>query len=138
MRENKGCRTITAPLSEPGSSNEHREDQDPDPKAEGIGLVTSALDENGKLKKRPTRPERHETRPPRIPEHVRLTTSTTPALAAPGQRVARASNETTRLLGQPFYLIFEKVREGVTKTSEKSNRYNRSKSPQKPKCESIP
>ena len=56
IRENKGCRTITAPPSEPGSSNEHCEDQDPDPKAEGIGLVTSTLDKNGELKKRPKRP----------------------------------------------------------------------------------
>ena len=71
MGESKGCQTITAPPRKPGSLNEHREDQDPDPKAEGIGLVTSALDENSELKKRPTtpkRPKRPKTRPPDIPE----------------------------------------------------------------------
>ena len=107
--------------------------------AEGIGLwATSVIDDDGGLQEhrdkpkrheRPTIPERHETRPPRIPKHVRLTTLTAPALAAPGHPVVKASNENTRLLGQPFYLIFEKVREGVTKTSEKSNRSDRSKSP---------
>ena len=132
MWEKKGCRTITAPPSEPGSSNEHREDQDPDPKAEGIGLVTSALDENGELKKRPTRPERPETRPPSNPERHR---STTPQPAAAWQLVAAkanvlqanvlpnrqdrvgTTNETTQ------------VREGETKKSEKSERPERSESP---------
>ena len=84
MRENKGCRTITAPPSEPGSSNEHREDQDPDPKAEGIRLVTSTLDENGKLKKRPKRPKRPKTRPPDISEcrQVSLRSAATEQLIA--------------------------------------------------------
>ena len=72
MRENKGCRTITAPPSEPGSSNEHREDQDPGPTAEGIGLVTSALD-----KKRRTQKETQVTQetqdepPPKSPKVVK-------------------------------------------------------------------
>ena len=72
MRENKGWRTITAPPSEPGSSNEHREDQDPDPKAEGIGLVMSALNEKGKLKK-----ETHETQETQdeAPRHPRMSSS---------------------------------------------------------------
>ena len=81
MQEKKSCRTITAPPNEPGSSNEHREDQYPDPKAEGIGLVTSALDKNGELKKRPTRPT---TRPPDIPEcrQVSLPSTATEQLIA--------------------------------------------------------
>ena len=76
MLVNKGCRTITAPPIEPGSSNKHREDQDPDPKAEGIGLLMSALCENGKLKKRATRPKRPtrpKTRPPDIPKCRQVT-----------------------------------------------------------------
>ena len=75
MRENKGCRTITAPPIEPGSLKEHSEDQDPDPKAEGIGLVTSALDENGELKKRPKRPKRPTRPKTRPPRHPRMSSS---------------------------------------------------------------
>ena len=92
MREKKGCLTDTAP---PGTNQttsvDNCDDQDPDPMAEGIGLgATSGIDEDGGLQEhrdkperheRPMRPERHETRPSIIPEHVRLTTSTTPALA---------------------------------------------------------
>ena len=140
MQEKKGCRTNTAPMgTNHTTSVDTCNDQDPDPMAEGIGLgATSRIDEDGGLQEhhdkpkrheRPTRPKRHETRPPRIPEHDQLTTSTTPALEAPGQRVARTANETTRLLGQPFYLISKKVREGETKKSEKSKRPERSESP---------
>ena len=118
MREKNGRLTDTAP---PGTNQttsvNNCDDQDPDPMADGIGLgATSGINEDGgnqehrdkpERHERPPRPERHEMRPPRIPEHVRLTTLTTPALAAAWQRVARAANETTRLLGEPFYLISE-------------------------------
>ena len=68
MREKKGCRTDTAP---PGTNHttsvDNCDDQDPDPMAEGIGLVaTSGIDEDGGLKnEHRNKPERHErpTRP---------------------------------------------------------------------------
>ena len=140
MQEKKGYLTDTAP---PGTNQttsvDNCDDQDPDPMAEDIGLgATRGIDEDSGLQEhrnkperheRPTRPERHETKPPRIPEHVRLTTSNTPAPAAAWQRVARVAYETTRLLGQPFCLISEKVREGETKKSEKPERPERSESP---------
>ena len=81
MWEKKGCRTNTAP---PGTNHttsvNNCNDQDPDPMTEGIGLgATGGIDEDGgpqehrdkpKRHERPTRPERHETRPPRIPDQV--------------------------------------------------------------------
>ena len=103
--------------------------------AEGIGLVaTSGINEDGGLKnehrdnperhERPTRPKRHEMQPSRIPEHVRLTTSTTPTPAAACQLVVvrmqvddKATNETTQ------------DQEGETKTFEKSERPESSESP---------
>ena len=75
MRENKGCRTNTAP---PGkncmTSFNDTSNQDPDPMAEGFGLELHAIEEDDRLNnehrdkperhERPTRPERHKTRPP--------------------------------------------------------------------------
>ena len=76
-------------------------------------MVTSGIDEDGGLKnehrdkperhERPTRLERHETQPLRIPEHH--------------DKPEKATNETTQ------------DREGETKTSEKSERPKRSESP---------
>ena len=85
-------------------------------------------------RKRQTQKETNETREtrdeaPQNPRTRSIDDVDYPSTGSSRAASCRASKETTRPLGQPFYLIFEKVREGVTKTSEKSNRYNRSKSP---------
>ena len=145
--EKKGCQIDTAP---PGTHHTTSVDscdaQDPDPMAEGIGLVTtSVINKDGGLNneyrdkpknnQRPTRPERPKMRPPTNPKRHR---SPTPQLAATWQRVVAKSHRvhannlpnmqdrvgTTKQTTQ--------VEERETKTSQKSERskrYERHKRP---------
>ena len=147
MREKKGCRIDTAP---PGTHHTTSVDscdaQDPDPMAEGIGLVTtSGSDEDGGLNneyrdkpennQRPTRTEGPKMRPPTNPKRHQ---SRNPQPAAAWQLVAAKSlrvhdNDlpnrqdrvgTTKQTTQ--------VGERETKTSQKSERSERSERHERP------
>ena len=142
MWENKGCRTNTALPSKNHTTsvkNEYRKDQEPNPMAEGIGIdATRDSNEDGlkyehhdkpKRPKKPTRSERHGTRPPDIPKHCQ--TSLPPA-AAWQLIAANASERPNKEVRDGLKDEITQVRDGEPERSESPQNLNARANPNLP------
>ena len=110
--------------------------QDPDPMVEGFRLELHVIEEDDRLKnehrdkserhKRPTRPDRPKMSPPVIP---RLHQEHLPGIAPEYDHGQTQRHELILANAELLRVQIKPIREGVTKTCKKSNRSDRSKSP---------